>query len=63
MRARRPVGRPRGVSKVNAAKVFCVRGHAFDGENTRYQVDADGYVHRQSRACDRHRDRRPRRAG
>ena len=60
----RPVGKPRGVSKINAAKEVCDRGHPFDAANTFCWVDANGYQHRQCRACNRiraaqrHRDRR-----
>jgi hypothetical protein len=51
----RPVGKPRGISKQNAVKQACDRGHPFDSLNTLRWVDGRGYQHRQCRACNRDR--------
>jgi hypothetical protein len=48
-----PPRRRRGLAQINASKVLCVRGHSFDTENTRWQVDSAGYLHRQCRQCRR----------
>lgn len=45
------IGRPRGISKTNAQKQFCDRGHEFTDANTYRYIDASGYRHRQCRAC------------
>jgi hypothetical protein len=59
--ASRPVVKPRGISKRNALKQVCDRGHPFDAANTFHWVDARGYQHRQCRACNRIRVARRRR--
>ncbi|ARV82052.1 hypothetical protein BWK49_12765 [Mycobacterium intracellulare subsp. chimaera] len=41
----------RGLAKLRAEQTACIRGHQFDVVNTRWQVDAAGYMHRQCRRC------------
>lgn len=48
---------------INARKTECIRGHAFDPENTRITADSKGRPRRVCKTCerDRHRKRRQRR--
>ncbi|TAM68296.1 MAG: hypothetical protein EPN51_11990 [Mycobacterium sp.] len=52
-RPREPRRGRRGLAKLRAEQTACIRGHQFDVVNTRWQVDAAGYLHRQCRRCAR----------
>lgn len=47
----------RRVRSWNAAKMTCPKGHAYDGDNVRYELRKDGGVRRHCRECDRAADR------
>ncbi|AFJ36983.1 hypothetical protein W7S_20915 [Mycobacterium sp. MOTT36Y] len=49
----RQIGPRRGLAKTNFLKTHCVRGHEFDHDNTGWQIDAAGYLHRCCRKCAR----------
>lgn len=51
----RVCGKPRGISKINAAKTHCDHGHLFDQQNTYLYLNYRGYRFRQCRQCKRDR--------